>query len=357
MDNTGQWSTLEPAHQQYSGPQRYIDGLQVAHSNLPQADQSHNLPEATTKPETSFIGHPAPPYDSERRICGLKRKVFIILAGLVAFLVVGAIVGGAVGGTVGKSKSTSTVPSSPTTTGPSSAPPTSTAIASSIILSNSSLSSANWTDSKGYSHHAVIYQGRSNSLLMSLWDSQNTTWTVKNISVALGSSSAALSGTPLSNAVTSYPWPFQLNLYYLSPSNQILELYTIDQLGEGWTSGSLSTYNLEASAGSQLASYWQRCDYQCSQQIVLLYEDTSQKLNLANGTNWGNPYQVSSVAINHESSMALVPLAPSSDINRAPYQLRAYVDVSETSQEWMWTGYAGKGLWYSGMKLFSQLHS
>jgi hypothetical protein len=349
MDDRGQYSTLEFAGQQQKHPD--TPGLEaVPPSTLPQVSYDNDLPEAATKTEgQTFV---ASDNLAPRRIWGLKRKTFFILVALVALLVVGAVVGGAVGGTVGKSsnstKTASTSPSpSPTTSRPASSTPTS--IKTANILSNSTLSSANWTDSKGYSHHAVFYQAPSKSLFLSLWDSQNTTWAVKNVSASLNSTFAALPGTPLSCAVTSTPWPFQLNLYYLSTSNRILELYTDDPQGGNWGTGSLATYNLEAGTGSQLASYWQRCNYECSQQIILLYEDTSQKLTVANGSNWANPYQPAGIDINSGSGLALVPLAPLSDPNNQPYQLRAYVDISETSQEWMWTGFAGEGLWYDGM--------
>ncbi|KAE8443358.1 hypothetical protein EG329_001916 [Mollisiaceae sp. DMI_Dod_QoI] len=351
MEDSGQHSTLEVANQ-HNVPPEYAHGLEAVppHSDLPQVVEGNDLPDA--KPEShAFLdaGHPAP-YDGERKIWGLKRRTFMILAALVALVVVGAVVGGAVGGTVGKSKSSSTPSStsgSPTTT---SGAPTSTSTAAPVVLSNSSLSSANWTDLNGNTHHAVFWQGASNSLRLSLWDSQNTTWAVHNVSAPLNSSFAALPGTPLAAAISSPP-NFQLNLYYLSPSNQIIELYTVDTQGGDWKIGSLHTYNLQAGAGSRLASYWQICEYQCSQAVILLYEDNQQNVLLANSSHWGATSSPFSGNVNTNSGLAIVPLAPIADINTQPYQLRAYIDVSQASQEILWDGYVSEGVWSTASAL------
>ncbi len=362
MDDRGQYSTLELANAEHNGPLGYNNGLEVVSPSVPpQTTESNNFPEAAIKPEyptaensnlPEVVAIQESPLPSggkgERRICGLKRKVFIPLVALLALLVIGAVVGGAVGGTVGKSKSSTTSGSPTTTTSATPVITTSTPTATPAILANSSLGSVNWTDSKGYSHHAVFYQHRSTSLMLSLWDSQNTTWKVNNVSASLNSTMAALSGTPLTSAVSPSPYPFQFNLYYLSTSNQVMELITNDTQGRNWQVGLLSNNRIQAGAGSQLASYWQRCTYQCSQEVILLYEDSSQRLNIANSSDWEDTYLPIGSNINSGSGLALVPLAPLGGVNTQPYQMRAYVDISDRSQELMWRN-SGPEDWVNGL--------
>jgi hypothetical protein len=73
----------------------------------PQLWSPESLPSASPATAAATLSTSEPPQASkpERTICGLKRRTFFIVAGIVSIILLGAIVGGAVGGTVSKKSS------------------------------------------------------------------------------------------------------------------------------------------------------------------------------------------------------------------------------------------------------------
>lgn len=352
--------------QQYPQRQRPLEPSQ---SPLPEVvppqhayyNQGHNAPEVVVAdyPQTvyqadkpgsvplpQYYGRVPPPAGQEKRICGLSRRLFIILATVIVVLVVGAVVGGAVGGTVGKKGSsgggggsdsvaaTTTATSAPTTT------PTPVPTNPAALLGNSSISSANYTDARGFSHSLVFWQSASAKLLVSSWDGENRTWQTTSISAKLEGSGITLSflvGTPIAATAyleTSGP---KIRLYALTSTSTIIELYNDDitTASQGnWKQGSLGTQAiLKAGAGSQLAVHHPPCagPGSCMTQTFLLYQDSSQAVKIC----WF-PWQPSTLALaNNGTGLAatnvygLVNGAP----NYTDPGLRLYYDSSGIIQE------------------------
>lgn len=94
------------------------------------------------------------------RICGVRRKTFIILATLAALIVVGVVVGVAVGVTVGNNGSEdddSQAAEDGDTSPSSSAPPNN-------VRLNTRIASTNFTDDAGNNNYVLIYQLNSGAL-------------------------------------------------------------------------------------------------------------------------------------------------------------------------------------------------
>lgn len=347
--------------------------------NLPQVvDPSY--PEVAPKPEGTapngdYTGyqehqdaqHPVAPAPAERRIWGLKRRTFFISLALISLVVIGAVVGGAVGGTVGKkngeTKSGSSAGGSSgggSGSGGGSSSGNTTTANNSPVLTDSRISAINWTDSSNVEYNAVFWQAKTNDLMMSLWDSNSTSWDQVNITDKMGDTSlniTAMPGTPLAAVARGYPWTtsnlknvagdFGIALFYLSPGGTVLEVYSENMRGASWQLGDLTTSSssLKAAAHSQLSAWWSLCEQNCSGTILLIYEDDSQDLNLANSSDWGSTLVMRNIA--QDSSMAITACAPDGGL-KGPSQnaVRVYYDSSDKLSELIWP--APSGPWYYG---------
>ncbi len=191
------------ARRQRQEQQVYADGLYPLN---PSSDQSY--PPRSEKPG--------------RRIGGVAARTFWVVA-VVALIIISAVGGGAVGESLAhRSANASPPPSTPPPASSSSSSSSSpgTPNEASVLNANSRITAVNWSDPNSFSHYAVFSQDRYNSVMVSLWDSQNQTWTAVNISKALDRAGDPINvkpGSALASASTGSPnWPFQMNLYYLN---------------------------------------------------------------------------------------------------------------------------------------------
>jgi hypothetical protein len=229
------------------------------------------------------------------------------------------------------------------------------------VLGNSRISAVNWTDSNNVEFNAVFWQAKTADLMMSLWDAKGNSWSQVNITEKMGVTSAditAKKGTPLAATVRGYPWTasslknvggdFGIALFYLSPQNTILELYSTDPRGASWKLGDLITSasnKIKTAPNSQLGVWWSLCQFNCSGTIVLAYEDDNQALRIANSSNWGTNSIMRNIA--DGSSLAFTAI-PGNGGNNGPWanSARLYYDSSNKLSELMWTP---PGPWYYGL--------
>jgi len=217
----------------------------------------------------------------------LAAKTFYIVAAVVALVLIGVIVGGAVGGVkAAQNKGNGDANALPSDSGPNSN--STSPNRNSVLAANSRVAAISWV-ADSIAHRAVFSQDRYDALMVSLFDAQNQTWTAVNISRVLargGNPITVKRGTHLAAVVAQTPWPFQMNLYYVTPSGNIGEVFSKDQKGLVWGVGDLAKQSKVVAETGQFSGYWQRCDFGCSGDILLLYEDKEHNLVLLNGSDW-----------------------------------------------------------------------
>lgn len=204
----------------------------------------------------------------------------------------------------------------------------------------------------------VFWQHNSSALMFSLWDSANATWEVTNVTENLIDTSVRtqpLLGTPLAAAVRGYPWtekiyydvPFGIALFYLTPDNIILELYSTDPRGGSWQLGDMTTSDIQWVAGNglQLAALWQLCDSAlCSGDIALFYEATNQGIQLGNSSDWSaGPLGIIS---NVEAASGFAVITITGSQGSAASSVRLYYDSFGELQEMLWE--EGQDAWSNG---------
>ncbi len=224
----------------------------------------------------------------KRRICGLVPRTFWIIAALLVIGITGAIIGGVLGAVLPKKNNIDAPLQGPEANATSATPQ---------LLSSSQLAAVNWTDSNHNTHYAVFSQDSSNSLVVSLWDSRNQTWTAVNVSHSLAASGSPItlkSGTPLAAISTGPPhYDFEMHVTFLTPSNIITTVVTKDVTGNNWALGDLMRASPRtADSNSTLASLWDRCDTgpACRGNILIAYQ-TGNNLMLLNSSDWNTPQQ------------------------------------------------------------------
>lgn len=398
--NYNDYSTLEvadnqhPDHAQSPPPQTQPDYAQHGYASggyppqayqtdtmkySPQPYEGHNLPQAVdpsypeVAPKESGLqvvsgaakGDYAPYGDhhgqtqtlppQERRIWGLKRKTFFILLIVGVLLVIGAVVGGVVGGVVRRDKATTDTGTGGGNGGGSGGGGGGSSPGPSInspILGASKISAINWTDSNQVEYNAVFWQAKTNHLMMSQWDSKSKSWGVTNVTgnMVTSTSVEAKPGTPLAAAVRGFPYTssknknikgdFGIALFYLLPSDNIMEIYTADPKATSWELGRLITTqaNIQAGPGSQLAVTWSLCETNCSGTLTLFYEGTNQQLMVANSSDWRR----STPLLPHipaGASLAVARCAPGQGgLGNENYATRVYYDSSNFLSELMFDG-------------------
>ncbi|KAI2467233.1 hypothetical protein F4781DRAFT_322472 [Annulohypoxylon bovei var. microspora] len=268
------------------------------------------------KPETPYADKEATAVQGQtgqvakRTICGLSPRIFyIILAGAI-LVVIGAIVGGVAGGLASK-KSTSSSSSSGSTSGQNTT-------ANVNVLTESKLAASNWTDPQGNTHRSVFFQDPSNAIIARQWDSENKTWTTRNVSQFMQSSTSGpinpIPGTSLASASCDSKWGslYQVLVWFseVSGSSEVISWVNSNNPINNpdfwvYNSSGLPTWN-----GTQLAVAWQRCPKdKCAGSWTLAYQGREGYIRVANASNWGNNTTpiVRTNAVSSGASMALIP--------------------------------------------------
>ncbi|KAI0008614.1 hypothetical protein F4779DRAFT_586058 [Xylariaceae sp. FL0662B] len=288
------------------------------------------------------------PHDAiGKRTCGLQRRTFYMISAVVLLLVIGAIVGGVVGGLASRDdKSTSA--SEPNTGNNNTTGNTN-------ILGNSKLAASNWTDPGGNTHRSVFFQDPSNSIIARQWDSQNKTWTTRNISDLMQSSTTGplnpVPGTSLASASCDNKWGslYEVHLWFLVSGTQgdtISKVHSSDPIGipDYWIYENTTTRTWN---DSQLAATWQRCwRDDCVGNWVLAHQGPDGGINVANHSNWNNITQdvVSSSAVSAKASLAIVPALMGAwvdGLTLASQRRPGSMDRSTFLGDWNWKGEDG----------------
>ena len=166
----------------------------------------------TARQEAGFAPEPVPPYynpDSSLpqtpapTICGIRRRTFWIIAGIVGLVVIAAAVGGGVGGALSNRSSAEsanqTSPGNSTNPGSGSSSNNTTPVA----IQDAGIAALGWVDTNGVSHYRVYHQPvNQSSLWESKWSSDSQIWLPTNITSS--STEPAKRGSPLV-AISGYP--------------------------------------------------------------------------------------------------------------------------------------------------------
>ncbi|KAI1461996.1 hypothetical protein F4805DRAFT_453228 [Annulohypoxylon moriforme] len=314
------YSTLEVRSVEASNPQTLEGSNKEVVSN-----PDHSYPEVVDpqtqtawdapKPETPYADTEATAVPGQtdqaakRKICGLSPRIFyVILAGAI-LIIIGAIVGGVAGGMAGKKNHWTSSDS------PSSDQNNSTGV---NVLVESKLAASNWTDPSGYVHRSVFFQDPSNAIIARQWDSQNKTWTTRNVSQFMQSSTSGPinpnPGTSLASASCNSKWGtlYEVLLWFSEPGekNDVISWVNSNNPINNpnfwvYNNSGLPTWN-----GTQLAAAWQRCpNDKCVGSWILTYQGREGFIRFGNASNWGNNTSpiVRTNAVSAGASMALAP--------------------------------------------------
>lgn len=224
-----------------------------------------------------------------KRICGLRKNIFLAVMAGVCALVLGLlatilVVTHAGGGRPRPDKGPSFSTKQLLSKGDSGP-----------ILAASDLAALNWTDtSTGTAYSGVFYQASHASglaLMVAFKNEKTQTWSSVNISASASKSQLdVLPGTPLAAASNNGLW----NLYYLTSTMTIAEVYATDPTSNnGWQQGSFAdVLNRPAvMPGSGLGAMWQSCT-SCDNALFVTWQAAqSGAIVYANMTNltWGQP--------------------------------------------------------------------
>ncbi|KAK4198204.1 hypothetical protein QBC40DRAFT_256223 [Triangularia verruculosa] len=232
----------------------------------------------------------------ERRILGLKRKTFVILAIVGVIILIGIAVGTAVGVTMSQKSSSPAVeqgqgtvnddspssspgsnesagpgsnesagPGSNDSAGPGNAP--AGAVDFSALPSNlsptSAISSANFTDpNSGVVHLHVYSQSPENALLVSVWNSTARIWTTYSVSALLPSTYDLLPSTPISAYAYTNP-TFQAGVLVLTSDFMLHQFVTTDvAMRSSWKHGPVGQDNAMLTVGRENRNF-QLLRHQC----------------------------------------------------------------------------------------------
>lgn len=220
----------------------------------------------------------------EQKIMGLRRSTFIAAAAGLGLFILGTIITGITLAVANAKASAAEASSKPTTESESAANLTTTTTKASIgpgIHVDSKIAALNWTDFSAVNHQAVFYQDSFNALMAMIIDSVSNEWRPVNLT-ALASDNGidVLPGTPLAVTTNRGLW----NLYYLTSSNQVAELYSTDPY-TNWASGEFhNKIQGQAVAGSRLAAVQQQCTG-CANALLVMWQEVSGVISMANFTN------------------------------------------------------------------------
>lgn len=293
-DNTAPEAVFPGQHQQY--PSHY--------NAVPQNDHAAD---GAAGGAAAAAGGAAATGKAGQRMCGLKRRTFWIVLGVVIAVVIAAgVAGGVAGGISARNTAMRHSGSSGSSSGSSD---------NANVMGLSTLTAANWTDSKNYVHRTVFFQDPWNSVLARRWDSQNKTWTTSNVTAVLNNSPIPMNpqpGTSLATATLDWPNAYQIKLFFLDPTNVVrcvsanAPVVTPDL----WQNDTLSEARLTTYPGSRLAAAWQRCNAtNCVGVWAVAYQGPNAgAINVANYTDYTSPLiPLDGNKVAGNSTLALVP--------------------------------------------------
>ncbi|KAI0381305.1 hypothetical protein F5Y04DRAFT_255203 [Hypomontagnella monticulosa] len=288
---TAQASQLPEVNQNAS---EHLNYPEVVENYAPKRDVDPTLPEPVHVPESEKIPAGGVATDTpEKRICGMKRKIFwIVVVG--AIVVVAAIVAGVVAGVVTRKNGDSSSDSSGSNADAEGATNNETA-----LFANTNLATANFTDEFGNENYLVVYQLNNKAIYLSAWNSSHKSWVVSPVvdgkTNNLGLDSVR-QGTALSLDVFTYDTKSRdIHVYWQLPDSgglATIKALTYDNDKGVSTQSAISAANwidseagnsYISTAGSSLVSYGKQCDF-CNQ-YTYLYWQTANGLREANYVN------------------------------------------------------------------------
>lgn len=266
-------------------------------------------------------GQVVPPVDGteekkpKRTICGVAPLIFYIILGAIVAVIVAAVVGGVVGSIASKNKGGGDDGQSSGQEGGTDGDSGNNSTAP-LILSDSRLTSTNWTDPDGVTHRAVFFQDAHDNLVACQWDSKDKKWGQTNITELLSPSTSpisAVSGTPLASAAVDNRGAsaFEIHLWFLNATSYIQSVACLDALSsKSWKTDTLGGASLETRPGSLLAATWQRgwADDQLGNWIVAYQRPSDGAVKTANSSHWTvSDEAVPGDTVVNNSSLALIP--------------------------------------------------
>jgi hypothetical protein len=290
-----------------------------------------------------------PPPIQKSTILGLRKRTFYIV---LALLLVVIIIAAVIGGVLASKRSISPNPSANSTSAGSSDGETPLA-----VLGSSQLAAINWTDGAGLSYKAVFYQDKSSNLTFALWDSSNKTWSSSRIRDLVPEASKGniqpKTGTPLTAVVRASPWtaapwkyPFGISLFYVDGNQVIQELASTDMRASSWTIGNISSSrrSYETNGAAQIAAWWSLCTSECDGSIWLFYQDTGQRIQFANSSDWNQtPYQLIGSGVTPGTGLAVT--AVQNNLHGAINGPAIYYESNSLLVEAFWDDF----VWHPGM--------
>ncbi|KAI1465783.1 uncharacterized protein F4812DRAFT_461471 [Daldinia caldariorum] len=285
-------------------------------SQYPQPVSTLNAWDNAPKPEASGVDAEATVAREEyndgnakKRRCGLSPSTFKIVLAVVILIIIAVIAGGVAGGLSSRSRS-------------SGSPSSGEDPAENVnVLSTSKLTASNFTDARGNVHRHVFFQDPHSSLISRQWDSENRTWTTRNLSRLMAPSTHGairpLPGTALACAAADSRWGslYEVHVWFSEasadqdPDPTVSWLNANDPVGnpDYWTFSPsvLRTWNR-----TQLAVAWQRCPADnCVGDWILAYQGREGYIRITNASNWDNNTEpvVSASAVSGTASLALLP--------------------------------------------------
>jgi hypothetical protein len=283
----------------------FPEAVKESHDDISLAQIEQNLPS---------------PQSPDRRIWGMNKKTWWILAVMLVLIITAVGVG--VGVWKAKKDSTGDKPKKDS----AGDKPTR------VVSNESKLSAVNWTYGQ-HNYEAVFWQATNSSLMMSLWDSDNTTWEVVDIAKRITNNVtiAPALGTSLAAAAYAQEQPkFRLFLVYTNENNELQGLQTGDDPRGQWTMD-LITVQGGTTSGSQLAVMWNSCGLGCAK---VFYVGDDQSLMSVQRMDNTKPAKIANAKnIRRGSGMAVVAIDSSRDTNGSDIQAHAFFDQSNTLQE------------------------
>ncbi|KAI0851941.1 hypothetical protein F5Y00DRAFT_203811 [Daldinia vernicosa] len=268
--------------------------------------------------DAAGLGGESPPTEKAtptKTICGLPRKTFFIILGVVIVVVIALAVGIPAG--LASKKHTSESTDSAVSSGSNNGSPTdlpSNSTDEKLILDNSKITASNWTDPDGVIHRTIFFQDAYNSLIARRWDSTNKSWKTNNLTELMAATTKPLNpqpGTPLASASMDYKQTFETHVWFTDPDNIIRSMASVDALNrpDSWDNDTLDNARLETWPGGQLAAMWQRCwGADCDGTWVVAYQRPEGAIKTANSSTWATAtVAVESQDVAANSSLAILP--------------------------------------------------
>lgn len=256
-----------------------------------------------------------------RRICGVRKNIFLAAAGGVCALVFGLLItilvvthttgdgmrrggGGGSGSGSASGSGSSNMPGSASDIGPAfSRAALLEKMDMGPVMAASDMAAMNWTDlNTQVTYTGVVYQSSAatgSALMLAAKNDRTLEWSFVNISQSAATVNLdILPGSPIAAATNNGLW----NIYFLSSTRIVSEVWATNPLdpkgwAQGWTSNQVSRPFVQE--GSGLGAMWQMCD-ECDNALFLVYQEAQAgDLVYVNMTNltWGQDITISTTAL------------------------------------------------------------